>query len=276
MREKYSSSHCVVVGVDGSRSALQAALWAVDEAMDRDVPLRLVSAIDSFESDPGTEGAIRDALAAIESTRKPVKIETEIARDRPVGALVTESRSAAMVCVGSTGLKHAVHGHIGSTASAVVRSAHCAVAVVPISALPSRAGSVLAVMDESPASRTVLELAVREARLRSAQLRVLATRSLEGTGVHAMNEAAAASGRLERQLEPWRRSHPDVDIQPITWHGGVVNYLEHLHTAADSVQLVVAHPRHPGPTDTLLGPSGRAALDAGRCSLLVCERQRWL
>lgn len=32
----------VVVGIDGSRAALDAALWAIDEAIDRDVPLRLV------------------------------------------------------------------------------------------------------------------------------------------------------------------------------------------------------------------------------------------
>ena len=276
MREMDTSPHCVVVGIDGSRSALQAALWAVDEAMDRDVPLRLMHAIDSFESEPGAEGAIRGAFAAIESTRKPVKIEAETTRDRPIAALLAESRSAAMVCVGSTGLKHAVHGHIGSTASAVVSSAHCSVAVVPISAVPTRAGSVLAVVDESRASSAVLELAGREARLRCAQLRVLTTWPPRGSGVHDADEVAAASGRLERYLGPWRRSHPDIDIQPITWHGGVVNYLEHLHKTADPVQLLVVDPRHPGPTDTLLAPSGRAALDAARCTLLVCERQRWL
>ena len=128
MAEPNSSPHCVVVGIDGSRSALRAALWAVDEALDRDVPLRLLYAIDPSESAPGkaaaevavAEGAIRDGFAAIESTRKPVKIEAEIVHDPPVAALLAESRSAAMVCVGSTGLKHAVHGHIGSTALALV------------------------------------------------------------------------------------------------------------------------------------------------------------
>lgn len=272
----HTSPHCVVVGIDGSRSALQAALWAVDEAIDRDVPLRLVRAIDSFESEPAAEGVIRDAFAAIQSTRKPVKIETEIAHDRPIAALLAESRSAAMVCIGSTGLKHAVHGHIGSTASAVVSSAHCAVAVVPISAVPIRAGCVLAVVDESRASSAVLELAVREARLRCTQLRVLTAWPPQGSAAHDTNEVAAASGRLERHLGPWRRSHPDIDIQPITWHGGVVTYLEHLHKTADPVQLLVVDPLHPGPAGTLLAPSGRAALDAARCTLLVCGRQDWL
>jgi len=261
MREPYTSSHCVVVGVDGSRSALQAGRWAVDEAVDRDVPLRLVYAIESAESEPDAEGAIRDAFAAIDSTRKPVKIEAEVVHERPVTALLTESRSAAMICVGSTGLKHAVHGHIGSTASAVINSAHCAVAVVPITAVPTPTGSVLAVVDESLDSTGVLALAVREARLRGARLTVL---------------TAAAPARLERYLAIWRRNYRDVDIQPVAKQGGVVDYLEYRHRTTDPVQLVVVDPRRPGPADVLVAPAGRAALDAARCTLLVCDRQRWL
>lgn len=284
MRETYSPSHCVVIGIDGSRSALQAALWAVDEAVDRGVPLRLVYAIDSFESEPGkaaaeraiTESAIHDAFAAIESTHKPVKIEAETVHDRPIAALLAESRSAAMVCVGSTGLKHAVHGHIGSTASTLVTSAHCSVAVVPISAVPTPVGSVLAVVDESPASSAVLDLAVREARLRGAPLRVLTVRPPQGNGMDDVDETAAASARLERFLAPWRRRHPTADIQPIASHSSVVNYLEYLHRTAATVQVLVTDPRHPGPTDILLGSSGRAALDAARCTLLICDRQCWL
>jgi nucleotide-binding universal stress UspA family protein len=284
MREPYSSSHCVVVGIDGSRSARQAALWAVDEAMEQDAPLRLVYAIDPSESEPDktaaelaiAEGAIRDAFAAIESTRKSVKMDAEVVRDRPIPALLKESCSATMVCVGSTGLKHAVHGHIGSTASALVRSAHCSVAVVPVNAAPSPAGSVLAVVDESPASSAVLDLAVREACQRGAPLRVLAVQPPQEDGMHDAVETAAAPARLERYLAPWRRSHPTADIQPIAGHGSVVNCLEYLHRAAEPVQLLVSDPRHPGPTDILLGPSGRAALDAARCTLLICDRQRWL
>jgi nucleotide-binding universal stress UspA family protein len=87
MGEPYSPS--VVVGIDGSRAALDAALWAVDEAVSRDIPLRLVYAIDSTDnSDTDTEGAarklataelaVRYAYTAVESTDKPVKIEVEI------------------------------------------------------------------------------------------------------------------------------------------------------------------------------------------------------
>jgi nucleotide-binding universal stress UspA family protein len=275
MHESYSPSHCVVVGVDGSRSALQAALWAVDEAVNRDVPLRLVHAIDSFGSKSAAGDAIRYAFAAIESTGKPVKMEAEIVHDRPIAALLAESRSAGMVCVGSTGLKHAVHGRIGSTASALANSARCSVAVVPLSAAPSPTGCILAVVDESPGRNAVLELALHEARVRGAQLRVLTTWPLHGSDRDDVDEAAAAA-RLERYLAPWRRSHPTVDIQPIASYCGVVNYLEHLRSYTDPVQLLVVDPRSAGPTDILLRPSGRAALDATRCVLLICDRQCWL
>jgi nucleotide-binding universal stress UspA family protein len=278
-----SSFQSVVVGIDGSRSAAKAVLWAVDEAVDRDIPLRLVYAIDASEPDPGVPGAdlgfaenaVRDAVVAIEAAHKPVKIEAEIVPDRPIAALLVESRSAAMVCVGSTGLKHAVHGRIGSTASTLAATAHCPVAVVPLSTLSIPAGCVLAVLGESPSSSSVLELAVAEARLRGAPLRVLAEWRQQASGMHVLDKAAA-SARLERYLATWRRNHPSVDIQSVNRQGSVVNYLEYLARNAEPVQLVIVDPRRAGPIDILLGPAGRAALDTARASLLVCHRQRWL
>ena len=63
MGAPYSPS--VVVGIDGSRAAGNAALWAVDEAVSRDIPLRLVYAIDSTDnSDNVTQGAARNLAAA--------------------------------------------------------------------------------------------------------------------------------------------------------------------------------------------------------------------
>jgi nucleotide-binding universal stress UspA family protein len=82
-------SPSVVVGIDGSQAAVQAALWAVDEAVSRDIPLRLVYAIEPYGA-PDTnpqhaaqilatgELAVRYAFSAVELTEKPVKIEVEI------------------------------------------------------------------------------------------------------------------------------------------------------------------------------------------------------
>ena len=273
MPDPYSPSPSVVIGFDGSRSAMQAALWAIDEAVDGGVVLQLVYAIDSLDSDAGdgtselatAERVVHQAFTAIEATGKPVKIEADIVHCHPITALREASRSATMLCVGSTGLKHAVKGRTGSTAAALARSAHCPVAIVPTSAGPASDGWVLAVVDGSPFGRAVVELAVSEAALRRAPLRVL------NTGMTA--DRNGVSAQLDRRLTAWRRNHPDVDIESTTFPGSVVNYLDYLHRNSEPVQLVVLDP---GRADDLLGPTGRAALDATRCSLLISDRQCWL
>src|SRR6476660_1005592 len=141
MREFPSPSPAVVVGIDGSRTAVDAALWAVDEAVSRDIPLRLVYAIDpdtSSSRDPEdaaralatAELAVRDAFTAVESTGKPVKIEVEILQDRPTRALLQAARSADLLWFGSMGLRHSTRGTVGSTAAALASSAHSPVAIV--------------------------------------------------------------------------------------------------------------------------------------------------
>ena len=102
------SAPAVVVGVDGSRAAIHAALWAIDEAISRDIPLRLVHVIDPLHSvaDCGNilaRSALFDACRAVDATGKPVKLEAEVLWGRPLAQLMQESRSAAMVCVGSIG-----------------------------------------------------------------------------------------------------------------------------------------------------------------------------
>jgi nucleotide-binding universal stress UspA family protein len=287
MRDPYSRSPAIVVGVDGSRSAGQAALWAIDEAMDRDVPLQLVYAIDANVGDQEdatevavAEHAISDVVTAIESTSKPVKIEADIVHSHPAAALLEASRSATMVCVGSTGVKHATQGRIGSTASALAAAAHCPVVVVPTSkaALPRQDGLILAAVDESPASSAVLELGVQEARLRGAPLRVITMQRRQLGGGYGAGPAAnrRIEAKLGHRLTHWRRNYPDLDIESVPDHHSLLNYLEQLLRTATPIQLVVVDPLRPGPTDVLLGPSGRAALDAAGCTLLICDRQWWL
>jgi nucleotide-binding universal stress UspA family protein len=273
MRDPYVPPPAVVVGFDGSRSAMQAALWAVDEAVDRDVVLQLVYAIDSPESAGAgrnaelatAERVVHQASTAIESTGKPVKLEADIVHGHPITALREASRSATMLCVGSTGLRHSVTGRTGSTASALASSAHCPVAIVPTSGGPMPDGWILAVPDGAPAGTAVVELAASEAALRDAPLRVLnAGRTAGRNGVAA---------QFDRRVAAWQRNHPDVVIESTTPSGNVVDFLEYLHRHAESVQLVVVGPGRAG---DLLGPAGRAALDATRCSVLIGDRQCWL
>ncbi len=286
---EHPSSPSVVVGIDGSRSAIDAALWAVDEAVSREIPLRLVYAIAPEETAGSTnqdaardlataEIAIRHALMAVESTDKPVKIEVEILQDRPVDALRQASRWAAMLCVGSIGLAHSSHGRIGSTASALATSAHCPVAVVHAhNPLPAKQGWVVAEVSESPITDGTLRRAVQEAQLRHAPLRVLTTWQSRYTDVHDHHAVSdgnrLATAQLDRRLTEWKTRFPDLDVRAVAVHGNVLNYVARN---ADSIQLIViGHDRTHGIAE-LVGPPGCGALRNSNCSILICEPQNVL
>ena len=221
----------VVVGIDGSRAAAHAAQWAVDEAISRDIPLRLVYVIDPPDSAgtqddegrlAGAHAALHDAERAAVDTGKSVKIETEILWGKPLAKLMEESRSAAMVCVGSIGLKHACHGG-GSVAAALAETALCPVAVMRGPAgrpATPQVGSVVAEADNG----VVLRHAFDEARLRGAPLRVISV-SREGVTDDVGGGSGLARAQLSRRLERWTRLYPDVQVDSAVVGGSVDQYL---------------------------------------------------
>ena len=284
MRSADLPSPAVVVGIDGSQAAISAALWAVDEAVRRDIPLRLVYAIEpddrsGHERDiqeaarefAGAEIAVRAAVMAVESTDEPVKIEVEIAQDRPARVLREQSRSAPMLCLGALGINQATGRRVGSTAAALAETAHCPVAVIrgrhPNPPVPR---CVIAVVDESPESHDVLDLAVAEALLRRAPLRVLTTWHPRFTDMSGLNVVADNNRHIrahqERMLSPYRKSHPDLDARPVAVPGNIESYLARN---ADSIGLVVIGRRHTASMAELLG-LGHSMLHDADCSVLIC------
>ncbi|MFZ0714825.1 universal stress protein [Mycobacterium sp.] len=117
----------IVVGIDGSQAAIQAAEWAIDEAVSREVPLRLVEVIprQAEPSPPASvgnvrmeveyaEASLRIAAAAVAADGKVVKVESAILQGDPAGVLLAESRYAVTVCVGSTGIGRFARTVLGS------------------------------------------------------------------------------------------------------------------------------------------------------------------
>lgn len=279
-----SAAPRVVVGVDGSRAALKAAYWAVDEALDRELPLGLLCAVGS--GSPGAnaaaaaETAVRSAMAAIEALDRPPKLEAEIVHRRPVTALLQASRSAAVICLGSIGFHHEPGSRIGSTAAAVATSAHCPVAIVPrtCTAGTAQTGLVLAVVDGSSAGDGVLELGAAEAGLRGLPLRVFAVqqhrRALPGEPDVPSDPPLPTA--VERWIARCRQEHPDLDVDSVGYHDGLLNCFERLQRNGSVIQLVVVAPRRPGPLDVLLAPTGRAVVESAGSTVLVCDRTWWL
>ncbi len=275
----------VVVGIDFSKAAVQAALWAVDEAVSRDVPLHLVYAIDEHDSaDPETaarefaaaEVAVRDAVIAVQATDKPIKVEAQIVQAPPAPTLVELSRSAAMVCVGAIGLHHVQPHGVGSTAEILATTARCPVAVIRGHYSPARHDRWIVVhADELPDDGVVLERAMEEARLRGAPLRVVSCpRSVAGGHDDQRSTADGSrqiSAQLRRRLQKWSRQYPDVDVELVAAHNSILGYLvENDH----DTQLVVVSARNRHDMKQLLGHTGNAALQHTDCSMLVVDHHR--
>jgi nucleotide-binding universal stress UspA family protein len=212
----------VVVGIDGSQAAIDAAKWAVDEARSLNVPLRLVHVIpptqtrqpsahtpcdvEQFESD------LEYAQAMVEGPG--VQVETAVLHGHPSQVLIDESRKAAVICVGSVGRGRLARMPLGSTAAALAKHAHCAVAIVRTASGPQMAnGWIAAVLNDEPDNDAVVHRAMAEARLRKTSVLL-----------------------IDRRVDSWIRRYPDVQVRTIAEHSRAMRSIEN---DGDSVQLVI-------------------------------------
>ena len=229
MRDTSPLSAAIVVSIDGSRGALGAAVWAVDEAMIRDVPLRLVYAIEPRDAGrldgqctthdfAVAESAIRHAAMAVQSTNCPVRIEVEIVQGHRLRALSAASQSAPMLCVNDFAFSEAADEPCRSALVELLDASHCLLAIVNGGNPGHRAGSIVVEFDGSPASPLVVGHALDEARRRHAPLRVL------DTGVYAEADDRA-DGQLHRILYRYREVYPRVDCEIEAAPGALVDYV---------------------------------------------------
>lgn len=270
----------IVVGVDGSDASVDAALWAIDEAVDRNLPLRLVSVTGiprphTPEQTPSpeleyAESALRMASSAVVETGKQVKLVTEILWNSPATALIVESREAALVCVSSVGIGAIARALLGSTAAAVAEGSHCPVAVIrPPSAAQ---GSWVAVaVDTSRGDDAVIEYALHEARLRHSPLIAVGV----GCNVFGVNTPEATTTRTRE----WAQRCPDIEIETVPTWSSLADYLvkdhddlSRRHARTDVTTggpLAVIDSTEVSQLARLVGPHGDDLLHHARCSVLV-------
>ncbi|WP_396902408.1 universal stress protein [Mycolicibacterium sp.] len=262
----------VVVGIDGSAAALHAMQWAVQEALARDVALRLVHVVEGptphtsphqhfdLETQYG-QTALRAAEAALTDTYTPVKIDTALIYGPVDTVLVDESLDAAMICLGSVGVDKLASTVLGSTALTLATQAHCPVAIIRDQDqhdLARTDGWIVAVIDRQPDSHVVLGHALDIARRRKA--RVLAL------GVWSAELGETAYDELDRQLRDCQQSYPDVHARAVAVPASAPPYLENWD---EPVALVVMGSAEADLVPRLLGPRHPSGLRYANCSVLV-------
>ncbi len=273
MRDSNTPNAAVVVGIDGSHAAIQAAEWAIDEAVSREIPLRLVRVIpEQVEPAPLAsvgnarmeleygEAALRIATAAVEAVGKPVKAETAILQGDPAATLIAESSDAAMICVGSVGIGRFAQAILGSTAAELAEAAHCPVAIVRTQQSQPKPGSALivAAVNDSPDNDAVVEQAMREAQLRHAPVLAL--------GVLRKDTGDMPSDELKRRVECWARRHPGVKIYAGATPADIADFLAVMDR---TIQLAVIGSTDVDQVARLIGPHRHPILGHAECSVLI-------
>jgi nucleotide-binding universal stress UspA family protein len=271
----------VVVGIDGSQAAVRAALWAVDEVAGTDIPLRLVYIRDLSPTASRTEArtsmmtaeeAVYDAYHAITATGKPVKVEMEIVEGRPVPALIRASDSTPMLCIGNTGAGRPIPAGFGSTATELVHSAHCSVAVVRGHRSNGLADHrpIVAHVAGSADDGGVLKFAFEEASRRNAPLVVITAWRCGFDGLQddrlIIDHERRMRAILDRYVALWTPRYPDVDVHTIAAYG---TFLDYLTERTKTIQLVVVGATQASEVRQLIGPDADHVLRDSDFALLV-------
>lgn len=289
-----SSLEPVIVGVDGSSSAVHAVRWAATEAHRRHARLRIVYAdVLSLVYLPDLPGYplpvpyiqaaqrqgkewLRRAADVAKSEVAELAVETEICVGQPGAVLVNQSHGAQMVVVGSRGLGGFTGLVVGSVAVALSAHGHCPVAVVrgPGTALPE--APVVVGVDASATNEAALTTAFECAAWRGAALRAVhtwnsmeadAARWTEGEG---WDVAQTDQERwLAEHLAGWCEKFPDVEVHRYVSHDRPARaLLQH----AQQAQLVVVGARGRGGfTGLLLGSTSQQMLQHSPCPVIVAR-----
>jgi nucleotide-binding universal stress UspA family protein len=282
----------VVVGIDGSESALQAVRWAAGEAARRNVPLRVVTAFGWTQARAvgqiGLGEGYRDIMlrrareqlaeaAALAERHTPdLDVEQQLVVGFPVPVLRAESRAARLLVLGDRGYGGISGLLVGSVSVAMAAQAECPVVLVRTEdgkPVEDRERPVVVGVDGSPISEAALGFAFEAASARGVPL----------VAVHAWWDLFVDPGMapllewdaidadehevLAERTAGWGEKYPDVRVRRQVARDRPARALVEESRRA---QLLVVGSRGRGAAlGLMLGSVSHAVLHRAHCSVAV-------
>lgn len=288
---KQAKKYGILVAVDGSSESDAAVRWAARETQLRELPITLAHVVvpvvtswpvRSFQAEFNAwqEDNARQVIDHAQKTLQASlgdnvlsNVRTEVLHDYAVPALVTASKDASMLVVGSRGMGAFGRAVLGSVSCGVVHHARCPVAILHADEAQSvdRTSPVLLGIDGSPASEAATALAFDEASRRKVDLVALHAWSDVGVfpalGMDWHKYEDEGHEVLAERLAGWQEQYPDVHVRrrivcdrPARW----------LIEESQQAQLVVvgSHGRG-GFAGMLLGSVGTAVAEGAKAPVIV-------
>jgi len=287
----------VVVGVDGSTSALRAVRWGAGEAARRQEALRLVTAfgwmVHHLPARPGIEDSYRDTLLArarehlavagrvAEREGAGIEIETQLIEGSPIQVLGSEADRAQLLVLGDRGLTRVEGLLVGSVTIGLATHAACPVVVVRGDERdPSESASlpVLVGVDGSSTSDAAIGFAFEAAAVRRVSLVALHTWSdmmfdPSLAGVVADWDVVERAERrvLSEQVGGWAEKFPDTPVELLVRRDQPAHSL--LAEAARAQLVVVGCRGHGQFVGMVLGSVSNALVHRAPCPVAVVRTQ---
>ena len=283
----------IVVGVDESDVALDAARWAADEASRRHCELRLVHAFtlpaiagypefttysDDLQSGlrHDCEKMLRRVAADLQREHPDLGIVTKVIYERASVALPAESAGALLTVVGS-GDENRVYGVLlGSVALAVASTNPAPVAVIHRGHHGRTSGPVVVGVDGAGTSEGAIAFAFQAASFRGAELVAVHTwHDVVVPGTHRFQNPLVDPARIEQEerevlserLAGWADKYPDVPVRHVLTSGRAVPRL--LQEAEQAQLLVVGSHGRGGFTGMLLGSTSHSLILHSQAPVVV-------
>lgn len=279
----------VVVGIDGSPGADAALEWATAEAHARGSELRVVFAFgnqytgavglygrvplpDRARVVAAGERVLDAALNRVGELDPDLEVGGDIIDEAPARALIAESKDAALVVIGSRGLKALGSAVLGSVGSAVAARAHCPVVVVRGPAgLPEENASVVVGVDAEGTAAQVLEFAFDYASQHELRLRAVLCWHRDPIADLAWHPQPSpppqAEMWLSEALAGWRERYPDVVVREEVIRDQPAIGLAQVAMA--QYLLVVGSRGRSALAGTLLGSVSQGVLHHATCPVAV-------
>lgn len=286
------SSRPVIAAVDGSAESLRAAAWAAADAALHGCTLRLVCSaafptaygLTPIVTDEQVNRIRTDAETMLTEVARAVRdtapgqvppIGTEVIVDPIIPHLIARSRRARLVVVGNRGQGMMRRGLLGSVSSAMVRHAHCPVAVVhadpDVEVIPWDR-PVLVGVDGTVNSVPAVRIAFEEASLRKVALVALHAWSDTYSGIPASDWEAVReyeNALLAQELAGYQECYPDVPVRRILVCEQPARSL--VGESGEAQLVVVGSHGRGGFAGMLLGSTSAAVVQSAQCPVIVAR-----
>ncbi len=298
----------VVAGLDGSEASMAAAHWAAEDALRREIPLRLVHVMTpspggdypapqlapSKVSDATrrwTRSMLHQARSALLAEYPGLQVETVSHVGVPATVLLKESRQSTVTVVGTHPGGRISDALFGSVGAKLATHARGRVVFVPAetpdpahgqSPWRTVAGPVVVGIDGSARTEAAIAFAFEEAAVRRSLLVTLHTWNDKPEHERAqsahMASIEAIDDQRHRQLVElsarWSSRYPTVPVRSMVLHGRLIpTVLRYLSESPDGPPhlLVVGGRSHVPVSRLLVGTTGLALVRSAPCPVAVVQ-----